>query len=762
MEKMAYNISSRAAILLGRESVAKSESALIELVKNTFDADAKQCFIEFDIENDSIYIIDNGSGMTLNDVKNKWMLIGTENKNTEFKSDKGRIRSGAKGIGRFALDKLGGKCEVITKSENADTIHWKNDWSMFEKPNQLIGDVKAEFEVFKDKKLHSYLPTKFSAFLETYESLNMNKKPIEFESGTIIRIYNLREKWTENKLEIIRDSIERSIPRVLKDDLFEVYFKSTRSGTYRILENVFLNQYDYKVECSFTGTLFNVTILRNEYEIEKFDNDFFEIENIKKKKITRGNLAGPIEIEYKIEELLKNNDEELLEEVKKIGKFKFDYQFARLSSYDKFDRLYNMKPAGRHREKWMKENSGIRIYRDGFLVRPYGTRESGSFDWLNLDARKASSPASFSHESESWKTRNNQLFGVVQLSRVENSLLSDKSNREGLIENEYFALLKNTIVSLISIFEGDRAFLGKTIAEHKKIMQDNERVKRNAKKILSDSKSKSKSESKVFDSSEGRETISEAFKVYEQEAEELITEIKLLRTLATNGLISTSVVHDLKTLDTVLVSRVENLKDFINMKDEEEIQISLETLHESDEFMKAWIKVLVSQDSDKRKRKKQSLSGTIMNGINRISPILKVKKTKIKFHENLSNVQIRLFESDFESIILNLIINSIESLESSNVQSREIEIILDEDPNNYLIQYSDNGKGIDPMFKDPYEILKYGTTSKTIKKDKRKGTGLGMYIVESTIREYDGKVIIDEYVNQFKITLVLPKKGNSR
>ncbi len=64
MEKLKYKISSRATILLGRESVSKVESALIELIKNSYDADASVCYLLFDIQNDSIYLIDNGIGMT--------------------------------------------------------------------------------------------------------------------------------------------------------------------------------------------------------------------------------------------------------------------------------------------------------------------------------------------------------------------------------------------------------------------------------------------------------------------------------------------------------------------------------------------------------------------------------------------------------------------------------------------------------------------------------------------------------------------------
>ena len=126
MGKMKYKISSRATILLGRESVSKVDSAIIELVKNTYDADAEFCYIFFDIDNDNIYILDNGVGMTKSIIENHWMMIGTDNKREEYKSRKSRIKSGEKGIGRFALDRLGSICEMFTKNEEEQLIIWKN------------------------------------------------------------------------------------------------------------------------------------------------------------------------------------------------------------------------------------------------------------------------------------------------------------------------------------------------------------------------------------------------------------------------------------------------------------------------------------------------------------------------------------------------------------------------------------------------------------------------------------------------------------
>lgn len=84
MAKMKYKMSSRATILLGRESVSRVDGAIIELVKNTYDADAGFCCLCFDVEHDQIYILDNGVGMTKETIETCWMLIGTDNKRVEY------------------------------------------------------------------------------------------------------------------------------------------------------------------------------------------------------------------------------------------------------------------------------------------------------------------------------------------------------------------------------------------------------------------------------------------------------------------------------------------------------------------------------------------------------------------------------------------------------------------------------------------------------------------------------------------------------
>ena len=192
MGKMKYKISSRATILLGRESVSKVDGAIIELVKNTYDADATVCFICFDIENDTMYILDNGVGMTKDVIENCWMMIGTDNKRQKYESEKKRIKSGEKGIGRFALDRLGSKCEMYTKSKkDGKLILWINDWKQFEEEGKTLDEIEADFE-YIDGDFEDIIPKEILKDIENINNGNNHGDKIYLKTGTLLKIKGLR------------------------------------------------------------------------------------------------------------------------------------------------------------------------------------------------------------------------------------------------------------------------------------------------------------------------------------------------------------------------------------------------------------------------------------------------------------------------------------------------------------------------------------------------------------------------------------------
>ena len=200
MKEVKFSVAAKAARLIGRENIADVDGALVELIKNAYDADATCVLVKLEIpfpdvpnildlqlatevlskedlnvvmsyyyEQDNeiikridlteqqqidlrdilfsynrIVVADNGYGMTEEVVGTIWMHIGTSDKENNIISPRGRIKTGAKGIGRFALDKLSKHSSMYTKSLNSDSvIRWFMNWEQFAQI-ELIDDIKAE------------------------------------------------------------------------------------------------------------------------------------------------------------------------------------------------------------------------------------------------------------------------------------------------------------------------------------------------------------------------------------------------------------------------------------------------------------------------------------------------------------------------------------------------------------------------------------------------------------------------------------------
>ena len=756
MAKMKYKMSSRATILLGRESVSRVDGAIIELVKNTYDADAGFCCLCFDVEHDRIYILDNGVGMTKETIETCWMLIGTDNKRVEYLSTKKRIKSGEKGIGRFALDRLGSKCKMYTKHDGEDLICWETDWSNFEKSGQIIDDVEADFSYCAGQRFEDVIPSEIKTAVAKFAEETEDGQ-FDLNRGTLFIISGLRDKWTIREKEKVIDVLGYLIPPVEQQN-YAIITQDSLNAVANKVDNDITDDFDYKVHAHFDGERVIATVFRNEFDLNVIPKELFEQSAFCDEPYRIDDfIKDSFEVNYTVAELTGNDTAAFADMCRQVGPFDFRFMFMKLSN--RGEGPYYYKPVSRKRKNWMETHGGLKIYRDNFLVRPYGDPTSKSFDWLGLDARKGVNPVAISDKSGQWHVNNSQLQGTVLISRVFNASILDKSSREGIIENEYFEALSSLLISIISIFEKDRAYIVRHIKQYNDNQNQREKTKEEAAdiaKTLLGKKSKRENEQQQEPASEA-EKLAKAVQIYQEEREELISEIKLLRALATNGLMTTTMVHDLKSINALLVSRVRGFRIAIKQNDTLQIQRNLDDLKTNDEFLKSWITVITTQTKkDRRRRLKKDIYKTVAESLKLINPILERKMVKVNFSTDGGEAYKRIFATDFDSIIYNLIINSIESFEETKVSERLIDITV-ESEDVLTIHYSDNGHGLTAAFKkNPYNIFKYGTTNKFDAEGKAVGTGLGMYIVASSINEYNGRYTITKVENDFGLDITIP------
>ena len=144
MDELTFRVSTGLKSILGQDLITSDNIAILELVKNSYDAHATKVLITF--EENAITISDNGKGMTLNDIQNKWLFVGYSAKSdgTEDASYRSKFKrnfAGAKGIGRISCDRLGSEVWLTTKSEYSSTVEVIHvDWNKFEK------SLKKEFD----------------------------------------------------------------------------------------------------------------------------------------------------------------------------------------------------------------------------------------------------------------------------------------------------------------------------------------------------------------------------------------------------------------------------------------------------------------------------------------------------------------------------------------------------------------------------------------------------------------------------------------
>ena len=720
MPKIPFNVSAKTARLIGRENISNLEGAISELVKNSYDADAPICIIYYEESTQSLWIMDNGVGMTPQILTDHWMTIGYSSKVTNYVTNSGRIQTGEKGIGRFALDRIASSCTMHSIGDSSNFI-WSINWDLFSSIDKIT-DIYADIEYVKTSHFE------FCSSILNKNVIDLIKEKLP-DKGICFKLTQLRDNWSNALIDKIIVSLSKLLPPNTHG--FQIYlFKEDTIKENAKIDSAFIDSYDYKVffELETNGNC-DITLYRNEFD---FGANLKEISN--EAKFNKDDLNY-----FKgIPKLIKTNIKELLPRTQKnydLGKITGEIYFYKIVTQDKNEAKYFYKDFSR-RKGDLKDITGIKIYRDNFIVRPYGFKGSPEFDWLDLSARRARSPASPSHKSGSWKVHNNQISGQIYLSR-ENKNLPDKSSREGIIETPEFIIFKEFIISIIKFIEEDRQYVIRKLYIRDENINDREKkLNRLKEEIEQTFQNKSQNESPKIDAKQ----VKEALDYQSEKITQLEEEMGLLRALATTGIVVNTYIHEIKTLTMKLNLGVKEAYELL--KEDNDIENALNELakirplHES---FNSWFSVsLESIKKDKRKMKLLKLSQIINSSITTWKNINK----NIEFiFDPDQEIEIRCFSYDFESIINNLITNSIFMFKTNNISNKEINIKIGNNGEYNFIKYKDNGSGLLESFKkNPDKILEYGVTDKRDANDEIIGTGLGLWIVKNIISEYKGYI----------------------
>lgn len=424
LDRGSSSLRPRARIMrtLGDELISNSIVAIIELVKNAYDADATRVLIQFTQTNNGsecIEIIDNGHGMSLETVKKVWMEPATLFKRHFTRSEFGnRPVLGNKGIGRFAASRLADNLELITRRIGSSTeVVAFLDWREFDDETKYLDEIKVDWLEREPVEIRQ------EGHIETLwqrTAGDFTMPGIELEHGTILRMENLKSQWTPELIQELRTGLARLVSppvanneKVQREFIIRLREKHNLDATAddRILPNHLLKNPPYTLQglVATDGTLDLQINLRDEGRVV-YVNDLY--------KPTGGEVnCGPFGIMLEVWDLDKGSLSHLL----KNGVTLKDVRST------------------------LSTAAGISIYRDGFRVMPYGEPFN---DWLRLDNRSRQNPT--------LRLANNQIIGFIAISAESNPELKDQSNREGIVEGPAMDDLRNILRIVLSHIESER------------------------------------------------------------------------------------------------------------------------------------------------------------------------------------------------------------------------------------------------------------------------------------------------------------------
>ena len=380
-ENVRFTVDADLISRLGRELVARQETALSELVKNAYDADAPKVilrFIDTLTRGGTLVVEDLGVGMTKEELINGFMRISSGDKVMHpYSRIYNRKKAGQKGIGRFAVQRLGEKLEIVTKSDlsdNAYTISF--DWNDYSRNKELT------------------------------EITNTIKTCDKETRGTKLIIKNLRDKWNEPAVQ----RMYRYLLGILKPELFSAGDKSSSQDP----------GFEVKAYLNISGRDTDITV---EFpKVTQFALAYIEGEVDNGGRATYHIRSERLNMDFSSEMSMDPDRDSVRFNLIKNVKLKA-YYFLN----DYLPR--NQKNAF---QSFLRENGSIRLYRNGFRVLPYA---EPSNDWLSLDISLRKNSILPQHG-------NQNFYGIVEIGQ-DSGDFEETSSREGLMENETFIQLQN-------------------------------------------------------------------------------------------------------------------------------------------------------------------------------------------------------------------------------------------------------------------------------------------------------------------------------
>lgn len=668
--KINFSISPRILSHLGEDLIKNESIALFELIKNSYDACAKHCIVEFNFQNDklkSLTIEDDGFGMNKHLIENVWLVVGTDNKKKNLEPNKcGRIPLGEKGIGRLSIHKLGNRINLISKTENDPEVELLIDWNS-------LNSAKTIDDFYIDLIEHE------------------NPKTFLNSTGTKIIIEDLKTEWDRRQLrEVYRNITSLNSPFSENSDVFRVLVESNNDVFEGLpdFEDIKKSAL-YFGHCKMKGG----NIIEFKYEFKPWSNlnrvDSGRVFDLK-------DLTPEDRIIKKWNPDLRKYDDIDLDE-SKIGIIEFD-----IIIFDTDAQIFSYVNTEKTTLKtYLRENGGVRVYRDGVRVYNYGERDN---DWLGIDLKRVGRLGG--------NVSNNIVVGAVKIRRDSSIGLVEKTNREGFIENEYyfdFVEAVNYALSLIVRQRNiDKALLSALYKKHRSV----EPVLSDLNEVIT----------LVNEKIENKDGVKDEILKYLYRINDQYKDVKeILIKSANAGLNLGIVIHELDKLIAELTGCIER-NDKLKA-----IQISLSL----EKIIRGYSAMLKKSDI-----KLQPLSEIVSIALDNYEFRFIDHSINVFSNWKTSSFEAYLAKAEAISVVTNLLDNAIFWLSYARKSDRKISVYITEQIKDYnSIIVSDNGPGFNLPLNVALEPFQTG-------KPHNIGSGLGLHVANEMMTAMKGRLLL--------------------
>lgn len=686
-QRIAFRFHSRALAALGRDLVTNDTVAVMELVKNSYDALATRADVRIlptarDGDGPYLEVIDDGQGMDQSTIVDVWCVIATpfrQQRPVTRIGRQSRAVTGEKGLGRLSAARLGRKLRVITRTEGGPVLEFSLDWDEMVKTDD---PADAAFEL-------SRLPA--DAF--------------GGQRGTRIRIDGLTSTWSDKKIGELRENLARLVSPFSTAEDFSVSLDVRDRDEESVLK-IKAPRFMSKPKYAIAGCVDAEGAIRAEYRYRPVGR------STERKRSVSEEWAATVEARSRY------RPPSLIARPPDCGPFQFEIRAWDLTKNDTRDIAEHFGESRRRIRSMISSQCGISVYRDDVLSLP---KSEGARDWLGLNLRRVSRVGT--------RLSTSQVVGYVRITKQDNPGIVDTSDREGIVSNSAADTFRHLILRILTLLEVER---------HIDRMKEKDTVP--AKELFANL-SADPLVTRLETVREAGGGVSDAIRAAKEFGRELERSRAVIERrfgyynrLAVVGTIAQMVIHEIRNRTTVIGYGLRKALGLADRGRQTVVATAVEEARGSVTKLEALAKRFAPLAS--RGYRPGMRTSVVEESIDRC---LAMQKREIRSGRVIiegppdTRTEVRIDPGEIDAVVLNLLTNALYWLGRHKGQRRlRFRLVEDSAAGRVTVSVDDSGPGIDP--EDRERVFWPGVTRKP------EGIGMGLTVASELVDGHGGKM----------------------